>query len=234
MDCMVFLILIAITFYPGTGAIQAEMRSRPKMISRAECLSESNLADAIQKLSSGMSDIDLDQVKKLLLGDANQSTICRQRVISAVLRKMNTRPTEQAGFLFWRYGAEILGELKASEAIDHLIAHLDVSDGLSPSMNHYPSARALIKMGTIALPKLTNTLSQSSDRYLRRKAVFCIAQIGGPQAARALKDASRLETDGCNSKFISTSIKAFKNKDFPNQITSRNRAEWYSAFLCHE
>lgn len=234
MDCMFFLILTAITSNPGTGVIQASVISRPKMISRAECLSESNLLDEIRKLSSGLSQTDFGEMKKLLLGEANQSSICRQRVISAVLSRMKTRPTEQADFLLWQHGADILGDLKAVEAIDHLVAHLDVSDGLSPSMSHYPAARALIQIGSSALPKLANALSQSSDPYFRRKALFCIAQIGGQQAARALKDASHLETDRCNSRFINTSIRAFKNRDFPNQITSRTRAEWYSAFLCRK
>ncbi len=234
MGYTVFLILTALTFCWGKGNIQADVSSGPKMISGAECLSDSNLVAAIQKLSSGLSETDAGDVKKLLLDDAKQSTICRQRVISVVLSRMNTRPTGQADFLVWQYGAEILGDLKAVEATDHLIAHLDVSDGLSPTMNHYPAARALVRIGISALPKLADGLTQSSDPYLRRKILFCIAQIGGRQAASALKGASHLETDRCNSKFISVSMRAFKNKDFPNQITSKDRAEWYSAFLCHE
>jgi hypothetical protein len=41
MDCMVFLVLMAIRFYPGKGCYQGGVSSSPKMISRAECLSES-------------------------------------------------------------------------------------------------------------------------------------------------------------------------------------------------
>jgi hypothetical protein len=233
-------ILILVTISPSIGSTSgnAAIGKQPAVAVSTACLSERNVSSAVQRLSSPLSDPELVEVKKVLFGSARRSQKCRKQVIAALITAMD-KPNldllqDPASFDTWNYGAKLLGELKAAEALDLLITHLNITDGLSSNMNHYPAVGGVITMGPVAIPKLAAVLRGSSDPYMRRKTVFCIASIGGPAAMRALKKSQSLESDRCNSEFIRASIKALDNKRLPNQITSEDRLKWYSTFLCHD
>jgi|GEM_PF-1407135 len=209
-------------------------RVEPKNI----CLAEGDVSNALQKLSTG-SQSEVNQTQELLLKKSSMSPKCREQIVSALIRAMD-KPNldfqhDRASFYLWRFGSELLGDLKAVEALDLLISHLDLDDGeFHSSMVNQPALRGVIKMGSVAVPKLSAVLRQSSDRNIRLDAVYCISQIGGRSAMRVLKQALPSESDECVSRFILVTINAFKNNRFPNQITSKDRGKWFSAFTCNE
>lgn len=65
-------------------------------------------------------------------------------------------------------GSGVLGELKAVETLDLLIAHLDLSDGLfRASMAHAPVLSAVTNMGEAAVPQLAVVLKTNPDKHKR-------------------------------------------------------------------
>ena len=84
----------------------------------------------------------------------------------------------------------MLGDLKAIEALDFLVAHLDFSRGMfSTTMSQQPALHAVQEIGEGAIPKLSDVLRQHPDWRMRMYAVYCISGIGGPAAERTLKEA---------------------------------------------
>jgi len=202
------------------------------------CVSKEDLAAAIKSLSSPLNDAKLTQVRQVIFDNAKRSEKCRTQVVTALMTAMD-KPNldfehDPESYNTWTYGAGFLGELKAAEALDLLLAHLKDTDGLSASMSHFPALDGVIAMGSIAIPKLSEILKKHPDRYMRRSAAFCLAEIGGPTATSALREALANDTDQCNRQFLAISIKALENRQQPNQITAGDRAEWYSAFYCSE
>jgi hypothetical protein len=136
-------------------------------------------------------------------------------------------------FFLWHYGTQLLGRLKAVEALDLLIANFDVHDGSGFPLDHHPALSGVIDMGETALPKLGIVLKQHPDRYTRRYAVFCIAQIGGKTAHQILHQALESESDPCVASCIRASLTAFDNKRRPHYISDVGRTTWYTTFLCN-
>lgn len=81
-------------------------------------------------------------------------------------------------FFLWHYGTKLLGELKAVEAMDLLIANFLQHDGSGFPLNHYPALGGAIHMGEVALPKLQSALKEHPDRYIRRHVVFALLSLG--------------------------------------------------------
>ena len=138
---------------------------------------------------------------------------------------------DKESYYLWLYGAELLGDLKAAEALDLLISHLDVIDRnrFSTSMNHEPALKGVVKMGPIAIPKLDVVLRNSPDPALRSDAVYCIATIGGPSAVRSLREALDSETDACVSRNIRVSPDSFDESG-----TIKDRRKWFAGLECDE
>jgi hypothetical protein len=91
--------------------------------------------------------------------------------------------------------AEILGELKATSAIDTLIAQLDYTDGIvGLSLSPFPAAQAIIKIGQPAVPALVGTLSSARSAG-RLNAARALGEIGGSLATEALRRKLPTETD---------------------------------------
>lgn len=114
---------------------------------------------------------------------------------------------DQSAFLLWARGSGILGELKAVEALDLLIDHLNLNDGLcSASMVHQPVVPAVESMGEVAISKLGFALKHHPNRDIRLATALCLADIGGSEALVVLKDALNSETDECVRRFITLSL----------------------------
>jgi hypothetical protein len=137
------------------------------------------------------------------------------------------------GFYLWHYGTQLLGELKAVEALDLLIANFDRHDGSGFPLDHYLALGGAISMGEIALPKLAVALRETPNRYIRRHAVFCIAQIGGESADKILRRALQSESDPCVVSCIRASLVAFNNRKRRYYITDEARTRWYTTFMCN-
>lgn len=65
-------------------------------------------------------------------------------------------------FDYWRSVTNVFGELRATEATDLLIRTIHYGNALSGSMHEAPSSRALVKIGTVALPQLSDALRHES------------------------------------------------------------------------
>jgi hypothetical protein len=125
-------------------------------------------------------------------------------------------------------GAEILADLKASEALD-FFAHLDYSSGMfNTTMSHMPMLTAIIRIGDSAVPKLAEVLRQNPNPSMRMYSVYCISAIGGPAAAHTLKEAMQTKSDRCVTVFLRASIEALDNGE--RKVLDTNN--WFSAFLC--
>jgi hypothetical protein len=214
-----------------------ESSTRGEATFNSACLPDSDILFAIQNLSSAQTCSEQQEALALLRADAKRSPICRKQIVAALMTAMD-KPnldlfSDRPSFYLWHYGSELLADLKAVEALDLLIAHLDLNDGTPFPLNHYPALGAVINMGEYSLPKLNSVLRQNPSRYMRRYAVFCIASIGGVSAKRVLQEALASESDQCITAFIKASLDAFNNKTLPDHITSENRTKWYATFLCN-
>jgi HEAT repeat protein len=98
-------------------------------------------------------------------------------------------------YIQWIEAVDILGEMRATEAIDTLVACLDCNDGPSSlGLGHFPAALSLIKFGDLAIPKLEVVLRQNPGRN-RSRAAMTLAEIGGEKAKSILLEILKTETD---------------------------------------
>jgi hypothetical protein len=210
--------------------------STKNTIASTACGTDTEISATLQKLSVPHSYDEQQQSLELLRTYANKSGECKKQVIRMLTSAMDKPNLDLAfdrpSFYLWFYGTKLLAEWKAVETLDFLIAHLDLDDGSPFPLNHHPAVGAVIDMGELALPKLAEVLRANSDLDMRQYAVFCIASIGGPAAGQILNDALSSESDGCIRSFIQASLNAYDNDTRPDHVTSRDRAKWYSKFLC--
>jgi HEAT repeat protein len=210
----------------GVGTPKKPIRSR------GTCLSEDKLAHAVLSLSADYS--KAQEASHLLRESSRRSSTCREKIIAAVMRAMD-KPNldisrDQASADLWREGAILLGDLKAVQALDLLLSHINMNDGeWSMTMVHQPALEGIIRIGRIAVPRLRTMLRNNSDREVRHNAVYCLAYIGGPSARRVLQEVLPSESDACVKRFISAAIEIMDSK---SGGTKADRGEWLSAFLC--
>jgi hypothetical protein len=229
---IVTLLTTMVSRQPSELAAQA-----PKnILSNQDCLSDSQIAAAVQTLSTGTYDVQQQAVVFLRAG-GERSSACRKRVITSLTLAMDQPNLNLTGgtpqFFLWHYGTRLLGELKAVEAVDLLIANLDRHDGSGFPFNHYPAVGGVIDIGEVALPKLQIALKDNPDSFTRRLTVFCIALIGGQTAHEILAKALETESDPCVVSCIRASISSFNNKRRPHHIADESRTTWYTTFLCN-
>ena len=148
---------------------------------------------------------------KSILERAGSSPICRTEIIRDLRDAMDSPSlnlvSNQREFFLWSNGSKILGDLKAVEALDLLIDHLNLNDGLySSSMCHQPAVGGVEAMGDVAIPKLTAALQRSPNRDIRLAAALCLGHIGSSDAIGALKQSLDAQTDQCVHRYIELSI----------------------------
>ncbi len=198
----------------------------------AACVSAEDVSNALKMFTSENVSA-IDQAQAWLLSKSGESEQCRAEVIAALMKAMD-RPHldfthDKDSYYLWLYGAEVLGELKASEALDLLVSHLHLMDRnlYSSSMTHQPALRGVVEMGPVAIPKLDAVLRESPNPELRFDAVYCIATIGGPKAVESLSQALGSESNECVSRLIRISLDSF---DEHGRI--KDRFEWSRGLLC--
>lgn len=198
---------------------------------QTRCLTKEEYEGHLLALSNASSAAAGDASQELL-HVAAESEPCRAEVVSVLIKAMD-KPNldfrhDLEAYRLWRAGAEILGDLRATEGLGLLISHLNLTGSdFSTSMKHQPALEGVIKIGVPALPKLEEVLKHDPDPSMRHAAVFCIATIGGPTAVRSLGEALSAESDMCVRRFIEASLDNF---DELGQI--KNRGAWFSGFVC--
>ena len=109
-------------------------------------------------------------------------------------------------FGYWTSVTTLLRELKASEGIEVMIRCVNCSNGYAGNMGEPPAAYNLVRMGALAVPKLSHALLTESDGYKRIKIVLRLSRIGGPQAKSALKRALSSEKDKTVREYIRSAL----------------------------
>jgi len=197
-----------------------------------QCLTEEELSSKVLSLSEPYS--KAQETASFLRESARQSRTCRQQIIASVMKAMD-KPhldisRDQASDDLWREGARLLGDLKAAEALDLLLSHITMNDHeWSVTMVHQPAIEGIIRMGPIAIPKLTVMVQKNTDREVRQDAVYCLAWIGGASARRVLEQVFPIESDPCVKHFIRVSINTM---DKSGRLRN-DQGQWLSAFLCN-
>src|SRR6202158_3842137 len=193
------------------------------------CLSQSELAEAVNNL---LIESAADQAQLLLINYGKKSSECKKQVVnelSSMMSKHTEIGSDVTSDSAWRRGTEVIANLRPYEALDFLISNLTLHDGGIGSA-HLPATEAVIKIGSMAIPKLYSVLRNSPDRQTRLFAVYCIGFIGGRSALHALKNALPTESDPRINKFIRLTIDAFQNTKLPNHLTSKDHTKSLLAF----
>jgi hypothetical protein len=201
----------------------------------SRCFQDSRLSESVAtlKLQGGPA---VTKVYESLLNKARTTPGCRTEIVQALIRSLE-QATEPAAnhfenYFLWQHGSGLLADLKATEALDLLIANINLTDGLSTSLSHCPALVAILKIGEPAIPKLEIALAKDPVSYRRSFEVLAIAYIGGAEAKKALTRALSRETDPCVKNFLVVSRQAFDNRVRPNHISSELNGKWLSAFYC--
>jgi hypothetical protein len=237
-----FLLVSIITFAAWLAAVSCTTRATQtnsaalseREILRTEprnqdCLPADALAKGLRQLSSNS---EGETAQLLLINVAERSPECRLQVIRDLMLAMD-KPNlnfreHMDDYYLWRFGAAILGHLKATEALDLLISHLTSRTAtFSTSMSHQPALAGVIELGPVAIPKLVTVLNTNPDPEMRFFAVYCIATIGGPSARESLEQVLPSETDTCVSQFIRVSLASFDSDGI-----IRDRGKWFPGGLC--
>ena len=136
------------------------------------------------------------EAKKQLTAIAGESVEARGQIIQALVTALEDPKThEEDCFAAWSDVAELLGNLKATEAIHTLARHLDYSNGVvGLSLNHFPAAVALVRIGKPSIPSLALALTDERPS-VRASAARALGEIGGPQAIQALEHRRKTEAD---------------------------------------
>lgn len=195
-----------------------------------DCLTSVEISDALRELSADYA--EGQEAGKVLLGAAARSPKCRLQIITSLMTALAAHVDithDQESNYLWREGSELLGELKATEALDLLISHLALTDGeFSSSMTHQPALAGLIKIGSSAVPRLEAVLAKNSEPTMRWSAIYCLSQIGGRNALKALTHAQQHESDPCLSSFMRASVESLSNRQYKFKLTE----EWVQGSLC--
>jgi hypothetical protein len=140
--------------------------------------------------------------KVILIEQSNKSVTARATLIKALLPSIKG-PNRSVEFMRnpdlykqWRPVVELLGTIRAVEAIDDLIECLDCNTGLfSLSPDTFPATRAIIRIGDQAIPALSRTIEEDRIKLKIYLAAVALSQIGGEKALAILERAARREKD---------------------------------------
>jgi HEAT repeat protein len=160
-------------------------------VKQAQSLSKA--ADLIEKLPSS-NEAERERAKKKIKSLARESAVSREQVIQELIKFVNQsdarlRSLSAAHYDAWSFAVELLGKLKATEAIDTLVACIICNDGIEGTSSYrHPAFRAVTMIGPAAIPKLTEALS-NSDSETRKYSAIALGEIGGTEARAALENA---------------------------------------------
>jgi HEAT repeat protein len=194
------LIITAILTVPKARWAVRLLNSRSQASIDTQDTLDSRLISLIRELRSETVS-QRTAAKAALIQLSNESPRNREAVIKELLGiiKSSNRTLnfikDPENYLGWQESTEILGSIRATEAIDDLIHCLDCNDGkFGLSIERFPAAAALVKMGEDSVPKLSEAIKDQHPmrRYLSSLA---LAQIGGDEAKHVLQTAMRKERD---------------------------------------
>lgn len=242
MNCAILLFLCGLVIVPSPvwpvkNAADVPPFEAISQSGHERCFQGTELSESLTILKQ-QSGPELQKVTQSLFLKARSSTTCRTQIVQSLIRSMEqaSRPlTDQnENYFLWQHGASLLANLKATEALDLLIANIDLTDGWSTSISesHSPAVVAIFNIGEPAIQKLQIAVINDPVPHRRRFAALAIAYIGGRQARLALTSALPTETEPCTKEFLRVSLQAFDNKARPNHISTELNSKWLSTFYC--
>ena len=166
---------------------------------------------------TGPSLVDQEQVPKLLLAIANGSTDSRDKVVDKLIDVVEdpAAKTEPLFATAWTNAVELLGKLRAVEAINVLVRNLDETgqNGIIISIHFRPVQTALARIGEPAAPRLVRALSDPK-KSIRTEAAWTLFQVQGARAKDALESAYNDEKDE-DVKTVFTDVLERMNSPWP-------------------
>jgi len=159
--------------------------------------------------------------KAILVEQSNKSVTARATLIKALLPSIKG-PNRSVEFMRnpdlykqWRPVVELLGTIKAVEAIEDLIECLDCNTGLFLlSPDAFPATRTIIRIGDQAIPVLSRAIEDRSplEKYL---AAVALIEIGGEKAQAIVEKAARREKDKELASTFRILLKNLNNSNKP-------------------
>jgi HEAT repeat protein len=141
-------------------------------------------------------------VRTELVSIAYESDENRRLVVGTLAETLDDESVFSETRLF---AAEVLGELKAVEALDVLVENIDVRGLLTISINVYPVLNVVIDIGYPAIPYLERGLYHNRET-VRGIAAIGLGWIGGPIARQSLERVLRLEANPKVRLFIAGAL----------------------------
>jgi HEAT repeat protein len=143
------------------------------------------------------SEQERSHAKRRLLSAARSSREKRREVVEALISivELYTDEDQTVSFPVWRDAVELLGNIRAKEAVDVLVNHLTCSGGtVGYSIGGRPAVVAIVRIGESAVPKLADAMSDRRAA-VRESAAQALGIIGGPHAKEILEQALLRETE---------------------------------------
>src|SRR5262249_36011729 len=149
-----------------------------------------------------------EEIPKKILAIARESPESRAKVIDRLIDVVEDPAAKEAPAFAeaWIDAVNILGKLKATEAINVLAENLDRTgqNGIIVSEGYAPVYSAMVRIGEPAVPRLIQALSDPKPS-IRTEAAWTLFAIHGQRAKDALESAYNSEQDEaikCNIKII--------------------------------
>ncbi|HEY3028103.1 MAG TPA: HEAT repeat domain-containing protein [Pyrinomonadaceae bacterium] len=211
----ILLLIAGVSCRGVTAHHEAQLASGRPTISSESDGQMSEMKTLLRHLGSDHKD-ERENAKRAIVILANESPENRQEVIKelveivTVSNKRSPFYESHDRFLSWMEAVDIVGTLRATEAIDVLIQCLDCDVGVSGlGPGRYPAAMAVIKIGKAAIPALAASL-EHERLEIRFKAVEALYAIGGDDAREVLRSAERKQSDRLLKSTIRDIIRDWK------------------------
>lgn len=144
--------------------------------------------ETIQSLISSLSSENDDvrkQAEKKLIELGQTSATQRNDIINQLVRTVESQDDLKTGkcyilgdkFNYWTSATNIFAELHATETIDLLITTIACGNGYTGSLLIEPSMDALVKLGTISVPRLRQAYRREKNEYLRIQIAHCLEDL---------------------------------------------------------
>lgn len=127
-----------------------------------------------------------------ILSISKRSKRARQKVIDSLLEVFARQSIASDVRIYIAY---LLSEIKAVEALDILVQHLDTTGSFSSlSLNANPMVAAVVRYGDVAVPHLEKGLFNGTSK-VREQACVALGLIGGEQSEKAIRRALNEQGD---------------------------------------
>jgi hypothetical protein len=138
----------------------------------------------VQELIASLSLTDSTRGADELINIGRQSAAQRDAIIHQLIQSAESQDDFRTGqcfilknFDYWDSVTKVFAQLNATEAIDLLITTIACGNAWHGNEHREPSLFALIHLGRVAVPKLSQALKRERDGYVRIRLRRCLDMI---------------------------------------------------------